>query len=67
MEWFLAAPALILLTAGLVGQAFEMRRIKAASYGGDLGSPRIFLDRRNLKWYGLIGIGIVMWYMAERM
>ena len=67
MQWFLGIPAIILLIVGLVGQAFEMRKIRIATYQDGLGSPSIFLDRRNFKWYGLIGLGIVMWYMAERM
>lgn len=66
MEWFLGVPAIILLTVGLVGQAFEMRKIKLATYRDELGSPNIFMDRRNFKWYGLIGLGIILWYIAER-
>lgn len=67
MEWFLGVPAIILLIVGLVGQAFEMRKIKHAIYQDELGSPNIFTDRRNFKWYGLIGLGILLWYGAERM
>lgn len=67
MEWLLGVPAIILLIVGLVGQAFEMRKIKLATYQDELGSPNIFTDRRNFKWYGLIGLGILLWYVAERM
>ncbi len=67
MEWYLGISAIALLVVGLVGQAFEMRRIRVAAYQGGMGSSNIFLDRRNFKWYGLIGLGMVMWYAAERM
>lgn len=66
MEWLLGVPAIILLVAGLVGQGFEMRKIRLAAYQDELGSANIFLDRRNFKWYALIGIGILLWYAAER-
>ena len=52
---------------GLVGQGFELRRLRRAEYGDDLGSPTLFTDRKNIKWFALIGTGIVLWYMAERM
>ncbi|MCY4490216.1 MAG: hypothetical protein OXC46_01990 [Thaumarchaeota archaeon] len=67
MEWLLAVPAIVLLTVGFVGQAFEMRKIKIITHGNDLGSPNIFLDRRNFKWYAMIGIAIVLWYVSGRM
>lgn len=65
MEWFLGVPAIILLVVGLVGQAFEMRKIRVAA--DELDPPNIFTDRRNFKWYGMIGLGILLWYVAERM
>ena len=61
--WFAAIGFLVV---GLVGQAFEMRRIRQAEYG-QMGSPNIFTDRRNFKWYAIIGAGIAMGYAAERM
>lgn len=67
MDWAMGGVALILLIAGLVGQAFEMRRIRTSTVEeGEMGSPRIFTDKRNFKWYALIGAGIVLWYAAER-
>lgn len=66
MDWTLGFAAIGLLVVGLVGQAFEMRKIRQAEYG-EMGSPNIFTDRRNFKWYALIGAGIVLWYLAERM
>ncbi len=65
MEWTIAGIAIALLVIGLVGQGFEMRRIRVSTTSdGELGSPNIFLDKRNFKWYGLIGAGIVLWYVA---
>lgn len=68
MEWLLGIPAIILLIVGLVGQAFEMRKIRITTYRDeDLGSPRIFTNKRNFKWYAMIGAGLVLWYVAEGM
>ena len=67
MEWPLAFAAIACLIVGLVGQAFEMRKIRITDHGeGEMGSPNTFTDRRNFKWYGIIGAGIAMWYVAER-
>jgi len=66
MNWALGMIAIVLLVVGLVGQAFEMRRIRKAEYGDDMGTPNIFTKRENLKWYAVIGTGIVLWYVAER-
>lgn len=67
MEWTLGFAAIALLVVGLVGQAFEMRKIRIAYSNDELGSPNIFTDRRNFKWYAVIGVGIVLWYAAERL
>ena len=68
MEWTLGFAAIILLIVGLVGQAFEMRKIRVTSYGNEeLASPNIFMNKRNFKWYAIIGSGIALWYLAERM
>ncbi len=62
-EWIFAAISISLVTAGLIGQGFEMRKIrKSITRDEDLGSPKIFTDKRNFKWYGLIGVGIALWY-----
>lgn len=67
MNWYLGFAAIACLVVGLVGQAFVMRSIRQSQYADDeMGSPTIFTDRRNFKWYGIIGAGIIMWYMAER-
>ncbi len=67
MEWTLGFGGITLLVIGLVGQAFEMRKIRLMNYkDGELASPNLFMDKRNFKWYAVIGVGILLWYMAER-
>ncbi len=68
MEWILGFAAIAFLVIGLIGQAFEMRKIRlSTSKDGELASANIFMNKKNFKWYALIGIGIVLWYAAERM
>ena len=68
MEWILGIVAIILLTIGLIGQAFEMRKIRLTTYKDEeLASANIFMNKKNFKWYALLGIGIILWYVAERM
>ena len=68
MEWILGFSAIVLLIVGLVGQAFEMRKIRLTTYkDGELASANIFMNKKNFKWYALLGIGIILWYVAERM
>ncbi len=67
MEWTLGIVGIILLVIGLVGQAFEMRKINlSTSKDGQLGSANIFMNKKNFKWYALLGIGIILWFAAER-
>lgn len=66
MDWTLGLAAIVMLTVGLAGQAFEMRRMRTAASGDAMGSPNLFLDRRNIKWYAVIGTAIILWYAAER-
>ena len=66
MEWALGFVGIACLVIGLVGQAFEMRKIRLTTYKDeDLGSTNIFMNKKNFKWYALLGIGIVFWYVAE--
>lgn len=68
MEWTLGFVGIILLVIGLLGQAFEMRKIRlTSSKDEDLGSANIFMNKKNYKWYALLGVGIVFWYLAELM
>lgn len=58
---------IVCLVVGLIGQAFEMRKIRLTTYKDEnLGSINIFMNKKNFKWYALLGIGIVFWYVAER-
>ena len=62
-EWIIPVLAIGLVMVGLIGQGFEMRKIRLSTIGSEnLGSPKIFTDTRNFKWYILIGVGIVLWY-----
>ncbi|MBS3922697.1 MAG: hypothetical protein KGZ37_06060 [Nitrosarchaeum sp.] len=66
MEWILGFSAIVLLIIGLIGQAFELRKIRIDSTQEQLGSANIFLNKKNFKWYGLIIAGMILWYVAER-
>ena len=62
----IAIAALAVITIALIGQAREMRKIRTRTYAGDsIGSPNIFLDKRNFKWYALIAIGFGLAYAAQ--
>ena len=68
MNWILGFIGIALLIIGLVGQAFEMRNIRLTTYEDEeLASPNVFANKKNFKWYALIGAGILSWYFAERM
>ena len=67
MEWILGFTAIALLITGLIGQAFEMRKIRLTTYRDDeLASSNIFLNKKNFKWYAIIGAGMILWYVSER-
>ena len=62
----MAIAALALITIALIGQAIEMRKIRVRIHGEDsVGSPNIFLDKRNFKWYGMIVVGFGLAYTAQ--
>ncbi len=67
MNWVLGFLGIALLVVGLVGQAFEMRKIRLTTYRDEeLASANIFTNKKNFKWYAIIGAGIIFWYAAER-
>lgn len=67
MNWILGFFGILFLVIGLIGQAFEMRKIRLTTYRDEeLASPNIFTHKKNFKWYAIIGAGIVCWYIAER-
>jgi hypothetical protein len=44
-----------------------MRKIRKSIYRDEeLASSKIFSDKRNFKWYLIIGVGLVLWFIAER-
>ena len=62
----LAIAGLIVITVALIGQGIEMRKIRIRTYGeGEVGHPNIFLDKKNVKWYILIAIGMGLAYTAQ--
>ncbi len=65
MEQALPFIAVALLVLGLIGQGFEMRKIRfSVTKDEDLASKNIFLHKRNLKWYLLIAAGLVIWAVS---
>ena len=50
-----------LFVIGIVGNGFEMRKIRLSTTEGQLVPKNVFLDKRNFKWYILIGIALVLW------
>ncbi len=67
MNWIFGFLGIALLVIGLIGQAFEMRKIRHTTYRDEeLASANIFANKKNFKWYAIIGAGIVFWFAAER-
>jgi len=67
VNWILGFLGIAFLVIGLVGQAFEMRKIRFTTYKDEeLGPPTIFTNKKNFKWYAIIGAGILCWFIAER-
>ncbi|MGI0008431.1 MAG: hypothetical protein ACRD92_02290 [Nitrosopumilaceae archaeon] len=67
MEPILSFTAVALLVIGLIGQGFELRKIKASiTRDEDLTSKNMFTNKRNFKWYVLIGAGLVLWYAGRQ-
>ena len=67
MDWIMGGIAIVLLVMGLIGQGFEMRKIRKSIYRDEeLASSKIFCDKRNFKWYVMIGAGLILWFIAER-
>jgi hypothetical protein len=57
--------AAIALVAGLIGQGFEMKKIRASIRTDEqLSSQNVFTDRRNFKWYAMIAGGLVLGYTS---
>lgn len=53
-----------MVMAGLIGQGFEMKKIRESIRTDEqLSSQNIFADKRNFKWYAIIAVGFVLWYV----
>jgi len=61
MEVASSVISMALVVAGLIGQGFEMKKIRSSIRTDEQLSPKnVFLDRRNFKWYALIGAGLIL-------
>lgn len=66
MEQILPFVAVALLVLGLIGQGFEMRKIRLSTMKDEnLSSKNIFLHKRNWKWYVLIVAGLIIWAVSS--
>ncbi|MEK6877093.1 MAG: hypothetical protein AABZ49_00505 [Thermoproteota archaeon] len=66
MEPILSFTAVALLVIGLIGQGFEFRKIRTSAVRDeDLSSKNMFTNKRNLRWYVLIGAGLALWYAGN--
>jgi hypothetical protein len=66
MEQVLPFVAVALLVLGLIGQGFEMRKIRLSiTKAEDPSSKNIFLHKRNWKWYCLIAAGFIIWAVSS--
>lgn len=65
MEPIVPFAAVALVVGGLIGQGFEMRKIRQSiKTDEELNPKNVFADKRNIKWYVMIGVGIALWYVA---
>jgi len=66
MNSILSFAAVALLVIGLVGNGFEMRKIRLSVVKDeDLTSKNIFLNKKNWKWYALIAIALILWVISS--
>jgi len=61
MQPILSLISVALFVIGIVGNGFEMRKIRMSIPEGELNPKNAFLDKRNFKWYSLIGVALVIW------
>ncbi len=64
MELVIPIVAMALVIGGLIGQGFEMRKIRKSVNVEELNPKNAFLDKKNIKWYVMIGAGLALWYVA---
>ena len=66
MNPILSFAAVILLVIGLIGNGFEMRKIRLSVTKDEvLTSKNIFLNKNNWKWYALIIAALILWVIAN--
>ena len=66
MEPILSFVGVGLLVFGLIGQGFEMRKMRTSTMRDkDLASANFFINKKNLKWYVIIGAGLMIWYLSN--
>ena len=62
MQYTFSLIAATLLVIGLAGNGYEMRKIRLSTVKDEeLASPNIFLNKRNFKWYAIIGVSFAIW------
>ena len=66
MNPILSFAAVVLLVIGLVGNGFEMRKIRlSVTKDEELTSKNVFLNKNNWKWYVLIILALILWVIAN--
>ncbi len=66
MEPVISFVAMALVVIGLIGQAFEMKKIRASIRADEqISSKNAFTDKRNFKWYAIITTGLVLGYATN--
>ena len=66
MNSILSFVTVSLLVIGLVGNGFEMRKIRlSVTKGKELTSKNVFLNKNNCKWYALIVAALILWIIAN--
>ena len=65
MEQILDFIAAGLLVFGLIGQGFELRKMKASALRDEDMSSNMFTNKKNMKWYAIIGAGLAIWYVSN--
>ncbi len=66
MNYLLSIVAAALLVVGLAGNGFEMRKVRLSTMRDEkLTSKNMFMNKGNLKWYGIIAISLVLWAVSN--
>lgn len=66
MDPIISLGGMALVVGGLIGQGFEMKKIRATVRTDEmLSSKKIFADKRNIKWYAMIAAGFAVWFVGR--